>query len=232
MLSARALARNCPPLSEDEIATRLRLPGCVLFEGAQGVLLDEWRGFHPHTTWSSTTTAAVESVATRFGITTRIEHYGVLRSYLTRHGAGPFPTHDPSLDVLPEPHNSGDGWQGRFRRGHPDAVLLRYALEAVGELSGLLISHLDIFDRGIALKWCESYSNTTRLPVSKSEDLAHQTTLTHLLRKAAPNYAAEPIRTATALLDHIATATSAALMFGSYGPDAALRELRSPFGKV
>ena len=61
MLSARALARSCLPASVDEIAARLLMPGCVLFEGAQGILLDEWRGFHPHTTWSSTTAAAVES---------------------------------------------------------------------------------------------------------------------------------------------------------------------------
>jgi adenylosuccinate synthase len=222
MLSARALARNCPPLSVDEIAARLQRPGCVLFEGAQGVLLDEWRGFHPHTTWSSTTTAAVESVAARFGIAERIEHYGVLRSYLTRHGTGPLPTHDPSLDALPEPHNSGDGWQGRFRRGHPDAVLLRYALEAVGPLSGLLVSHLDIFDRGIALKWCESYSHAARLPVSKSEDLTHQSALTNLLRDATPSYAADPICSADDFLARLASVTAMRVAFGSYGADTEL----------
>ena len=224
MLSARALARSCLPASVDEIAARLLMPGCVLFEGAQGILLDEWRGFHPHTTWSSTTTAAVESVASRFGIAERIEHYGVLRSYLTRHGTGPLPTHDPSLDALPEPHNSGDGWQGTFRRGHPDAVLLRYALEAVGKLSGLLVSHLDIFDRGIALKWCESYTNASQLPVSEGEDLAHQSALTRLLADASPNYAAEAIRTACALLARIATVTAIPAAFVSFGAGTVLRE--------
>jgi adenylosuccinate synthase len=224
MLSARALARNCPPLPNDEIAARLQRPGCVLFEGAQGVLLDEWRGFHPHTTWSSTTAAAVESVAERFGIAERIEHYGVLRSYLTRHGTGPLPTHDAALDALPEPHNSDDGWQGHFRRGHPDAVLLRYALEAVGKLSGLLVSHLDVFDHGIPLKWCGSYTNASRLPVSQGEDLAHQSALTKLLWDVSPIYATEPVRSADDLFARIAGVTQVAVMFGSYGPHAALRE--------
>lgn len=130
MTIARALARQCPPAPAELIHAELEQPGCVLFEGAQGVLLDEWRGFHPHTTWSSIRTAAVDRAAARFGIAAPIEHYGVLRSYLTRHGNGPFPTCDEALeDQLPEPHNCGEGWQGRFRRGHPDAVLLRYALE-------------------------------------------------------------------------------------------------------
>ena len=86
--SATALARQCPPASDEQCATILHRPGDVVFEGAQGVLLDEWRGFHPHTTWSSISTAAVDSVGARFGLTEPIEHFGVLRTYLTRHGAG------------------------------------------------------------------------------------------------------------------------------------------------
>ncbi len=57
-----------PPASADAIGARLAHPGTVLFEGAQGVLLDEWRGFHPHTTWSSISTAAVEAVLHDAGI--------------------------------------------------------------------------------------------------------------------------------------------------------------------
>ena len=159
LASARALSRHCPPGSFEAIRNQLRQAGCALFEGAQGALLDEWRGFHPYTTWSSIGTTAVDCVAARFEIKEPIEHYGVTRTYLTRHGTGPLPTHDKLLDdLLPEPHNSGAGWQGAFRRGHPDAVILRYALEAAGRLSGLLISHLDVFQRGLSLKWCERYS--------------------------------------------------------------------------
>ncbi len=227
LITCRALARQCPPASSAAIHAQLTQPGSVLFEGAQGVLLDEWRGFHPHTTWSSINTSAVECAAARCGIVAPIEHYGVLRSYLTRHGAGPLPTHDASLDtLLPEPHNQGAGWQGRFRRGHPDAVLLRYALESVGALAGLFIGHLDVFQRGVTLKWCESYTTAAmppssadlvRLPLGANEDLSHQAMLTNLLFNAQPHYAPEVIDSAAAFVDRIASITPLSVGLRSYG---------------
>ena len=224
--AARAVARQCPPASVDAISAKLTQPGCVLFEGAQGVLLDEWRGFHPHTTWSSITTAAVESAARRFGLSGPIEHYGVLRTYLTRHGIGPFPTHDESLDYqLPELHNRSDNWQGRFRRGHPDAVLLRYALEAVGPLSGLLVSHLDVFERPASLKWCESYNTTSRLPPGNPGDLSHQVTLTKLLENAQPQYAVTPIDSESAYFKRLASVTDLPVVFRSRGNASANVEI-------
>lgn len=232
MTSARALARQCPPASFEVIRGQFTQPGCVLFEGAQGVLLDEWRGFHPHTTWSSINTAAVQGGMERFGVSAPVEHYGVIRTYLTRHGAGPLPTHDESLDtLLPEPHNHGDGCQGRFRRGHPDAVLLRYALETVGHLSGLLVSHLDVFQRSIPLKWCERYSAasemsgvpqfTERLPLGAGEDLAHQLALTELIRRARPHYQSAPIRSVRTFIDRIGSVTALPILLVSDGPTSA-----------
>jgi adenylosuccinate synthase len=232
LATAQALASHCPPASPEAIQRQLKQPGCVLFEGAQGVLLDEWRGFHPHTTWSSINTAAVERVAARFGIDATIEHFGVLRTYLTRHGVGPLPTRDESLDrVLPEPHNSGPGWQGGFRRGHPDAVLLRYAIEAVGQLSGLFISHLDAFKRGVSLKWCEGFllesplpaqpNFVTRLPLGAYKDLDHQISLTSLLQRARPKYDSKPISSAADFLERIAGVAKLPVVFGSYGQTCA-----------
>ena len=229
LASARALARHCPPVSFEQIRRQLRQDGCVLFEGAQGVLLDEWRGFHPHTTWSSINTAAADGVATRFGIESPLEHFGAMRTYLTRHGAGPLPTHDDHLDDrLPEPHNHGDGWQGQFRRGHPDAVLLRYALEAAGPLTGLLISHLDVFQRGVSLKWCDGYAidpprlpwprHVKRLPFDTNADLDRQLVLTHLLKNACPQYSAAPVGSVPDFLDRIRKVTAVPVAFGSYGP--------------
>jgi adenylosuccinate synthase len=220
--TARALARQCPPASAEAIHSRLTKAGIVLFEGAQGVLLDEWHGFHPHTTWSTISTAAVEQALTRFGISTKVEHYGVLRTYLTRHGAGPLPTEDASLDaLLPEPHNTAQGWQGRFRRGHPDAVLLRYALECIGSLSGLLVSHLDVFARGVNLKWNHAYQTNAgslnRIPIAAPPDLAHQQELTALLLKATPAFDLSPIPSAAAFLDHLASATSLPVKMTSCG---------------
>ena len=193
-VAARWLEQIAPVLqcvnaqTADAIGTRLSIPGTVIFEGAQGVLLDEWRGFHPHTSWSTISTQAVENVLTDVGNAAPVEHFGVLRSYLTRHGAGPFPTHDAALNVLAEPHNSAAGWQGEFRRGHPDAVLLRYALACVGKLEGLVVSHLDVFDRIPALRWCDAYTNAATLGVGKPQNLTHQTALTALLTHAVPRY--------------------------------------------
>ena len=197
------VVRTAKPQSKDAIAKQLCRSGTVIFEGAQGVLLDEWRGFHPHTAWSTISTDAVESVLTELGVAANVEHYGVLRSYLTRHGIGPFPTHDLALNVLAEPHNSAANWQGEFRRGHPDAVLLRYALDCVGSLDGLLISHLDAFSRVGALRWCEAYSNAERLDLGAAQDLSHQATLTALLDRAEPRYATTPIAGSDDLLERI-----------------------------
>lgn len=222
---ARALARHCAPASAAALAVQLKRPGWVLFEGAQGVLLDEWRGFHPNTTWSSITTAAVEEASARFSLASPIEHYGVLRTYLTRHGTGPLPTHDESLDAqLPEPHNRHDGWQGCFRRGHPDAVLLRYAIEAAGDLSGLFVSHLDVFRRGVALKWCDSYRTARggaevieRLPCGPCGDLQHQGALRELLMEARPQYAAQPVRSERDCLDRLAGTAGLPIVLRSHG---------------
>jgi adenylosuccinate synthase len=229
--AARALARQCPPASLEAIRAQLTRPGCVLFEGAQGVLLDEWRGFHPHTTWSSINTGAVESVAAHFGIEAPIEHYGVMRAYLTRHGEGPLPTHDEALDAaLPEPHNSGQGWQGAFRRGHPDAVLLRYAIKQVGALSGLFVSHLDVFERGVELQWCEAYSHYSRLGRSPmrierlhspiSPNLDHQKSLTELLFESRPIYAPEPVRSVSEFLERVENISALPVALCSHGPTA------------
>ncbi len=232
LASARALARHCLPGSYETISSQLREPGSVLFEGAQGVLLDEWRGFHPHTTWSSINTAAVHAVVARFGIEAPMEHYGVLRTYLTRHGVGPLPTHDESLDgVLPEPHNSGEGWQGAFRRGHPDSVMLRYALEAAGGLSGLFISHLDVFQRGLSLKWCGRYAvegrlpeesrYVERLPLSVGKNLDHQLTLTQMLHRVRPIYDSEPIRSGVDFLERVKEVTGRPITLCSHGATCA-----------
>ena len=88
--------------------------GPAVFEGAQGVLLDEWRGFHPYTTWSTTTFANAETLLAEAGETAI--RLGVVRCYLTRHGPGPFVTEDPTLEI-PEPHNGTGTWQGAFRNG-------------------------------------------------------------------------------------------------------------------
>mgnify|MGYP000858924541 CR=1 FL=1 len=243
--SLQSLLRSVPPCSAEKVAERLARPGSVLFEGAQGVLLDEWRGFHPHTTWSSVHPRAVATVAADYGCSDKIEHLGVLRTYLTRHGPGPLPTADAQLDVFPEPHNSDHGWQGKFRRGHPDAVLLRYAREATGPLDGLLVSHLDALGRGPGLRWCEAYEiavpgdertdpiwptpagRVTHLPCSATADLAHQTALTRLLFRVRPVYDAHTLTSPESLLERLEEATGCPIWMTACGPSHEAVKFRS-----
>ncbi|GAA0268790.1 adenylosuccinate synthetase [Cryptosporangium japonicum] len=154
----------------------LRRGPCV-FEGAQGVLLDEWFGWHPHTTWSTTTFAnALELLA---GAPAR--RLGVVRTYTTRHGAGPLVTEDPSLR-LPEPHNGTGEWQGAFRRGHFDAPAHRYAVEVCGGVDALAVTHLDVPPE---VEICTSYRELDRIPVGRRGDLEAQERLTAALLRTS-----------------------------------------------
>ena len=242
------LLRSVPPTSPEAMAEHLQRPGTLLLEGAQGVLLDEWHGFHPHTTWSSIHPQAAEAVLADYGCHDRVEHLGILRSYLTRHGAGPLPTADAALDPLPEPHNDASGWQGAFRRGHPDAVLLRYARQVTGPLDGLLVSHLDVFRQATRLRWCEAYdlpaalpqglavqlsaSPLANLPRGPARDLAHQKALTDLLNQAVPRYRPAALADPADLRACLAETLGCPVLLGAFGPShdkiSVFRSLTSP----
>lgn len=213
----RELLAISPPASPAQISRQLQRPGHVIFEGAQGMLLDEHYGFHPHTTWSSTGPQAAAQVARHYGLDEPHAHYGALRSYLTRHGAGPLPSEDPALDVLAEPHNADTGWQGRFRRGHFDAVLLRYALACAGTIDGLLLSHADALDRA-TINWCDCYEmdglRQQALPVPASLD--EQVALTSLLLHACPA-ACERITDCQTLIARLESGFSLPLIASSHG---------------
>lgn len=115
--------------------------GDCVFEGSQGVLLDEWYGFHPYTTWSTTTPEnALKILGDR-----ESKVIGVTRSYQTRHGAGPFPTEvEPEMDEShPEPHNGTGVYQGTWRRGLLDLTLLSYAVRCCERIDAIAVTHLD-----------------------------------------------------------------------------------------
>jgi adenylosuccinate synthase len=165
----------------------------AIFEGAQGVLLDEWRGFHPHTTWSTVTLHHALAMAEE-SAADEICTLGVVRAYMTRHGAGPLPTWAPELDArLDDPGNPANSWQGTIRRGWLDMVLLRYAIEtAGGPLDGIVINCLDHLD-GVEPQVCVGYHcppdrEIDTLPVSPVPWLAAQERLTTLLAQAVPVY--------------------------------------------
>ncbi|WP_007515555.1 adenylosuccinate synthetase [Pseudofrankia saprophytica] len=130
---------------DDRHVVELLRAGPVVFEGAQGVLLDEWHGFHPYTTWSTTTFANAEKLLRDAGVDGGdVTRLGVLRTFTTRHGAGPLVSEDAALTAaLPDRHNGVGRWQGAFRVGHFDAVAHRYAVEVAGGVDAVALTHLD-----------------------------------------------------------------------------------------
>lgn len=146
---------NIKVRSTSQIYNTLMREGDYVWEGAQGVLLDERFGFHPHTTWSRTTFTNAQLMIE--ALSESPIKIGVTRTYTPRHGAGPLPTEDVELtDRMNEPYNVTSQWQGRFRVGHLDMPLLRYAIEKCDGIDGLAVTHLDQTD---GLKICESYRN-------------------------------------------------------------------------
>lgn len=113
----------------------------MVFEGAQGVMLDERHGTAPHNTWTNTTFGNADTLLDEAGVSQRIR-IGCIRSYYTRHGAGPFPTEDVLLN-LPETHNSSHGFAGVFRVGRFDWELLDKAISICGGIHCFAVSHLD-----------------------------------------------------------------------------------------
>jgi adenylosuccinate synthase len=227
--AARPLFDAVSPVDAFHLASVLREPGTVIFEGAQGVLLDEWRGFHPHTTWSRCTLELVRNLletARYDGVFARL---GVLRTYLTRHGEGPFPTEDPTLDPqLPEPHNGGGGWQGPFRRGWPDLLLWRYALAVLGGLDGLAVTHLDALGRVPTWQAARAYqmpdgSRISALPDSPEPDLVHQQRLTDLLTRARPEWVTVELgaRRDQSFVEWLEAELGSRVVLGFSGPRAA-----------
>lgn len=153
------------------------------------MLLDEWHGFHPYTTWSTTTFANVDGLLAEAGRPGDVTRIGVLRVVTTRHGAGPLVTEDASLPFT-DPHNATNPWQGRFRFGHFDAVAHRYALAAAGGVDGLALTHLDL--AGPDLRICRRYDTTDRLTPGPPGDLDRQAALTARLLRSRPVYDDEP----------------------------------------
>jgi adenylosuccinate synthase len=192
-----AFAQRVRLVDEDHLP-RLLASAPVVFEGAQGVLLDEWHGFHPYTTWSTTTTANPLALLAEAGRSGQARQIGVVRTYTTRHGAGPLVTEDPALGaVLPERHNGTHPWQGPFRVGHFDLVAHRYALAATGGVDALVVTHADAFEgTGRAPRWCTGYANpdgsALRVAPAAAPDLERQERLARALLAAHPVLAPIP----------------------------------------
>lgn len=109
----------------------------VVFEGAQGLLLDEQHpAFFPHVSASRTGLANVRTLCDELGLGSDLEPIYVSRSYLTRHGRGPFPTEHVGLSY-PDPTNESNEWQGPLRFGTLDMTELCERVRADAATMGL-----------------------------------------------------------------------------------------------
>ncbi len=199
--------------------------GPVVVEGAQGALLDEWFGFHPHTTWSTTTAQPARALLAAVGAAPPVV-LGVTRAYHTRHGAGPFVSEEPALaGLLPESHNGTGDYQGHWRVGHLDLVALRYGAALVRP-DAIALTHLDALSRlGPALHVVDRYAGMRQLPVPSERDLAQQARLTHQLLRTRPVTRPAQVEEIVGLVEQ---ACGASVFVTSAGPDRADRvELRS-----
>ncbi len=130
----------------------------IMFEGAQGTLLDIDHGTYPYVTSSNTTAGGV---ATGSGIGPRCVDYilGIVKAYSTRVGAGPFPTElfDETGEFLSAKGNEFGATTGRRRRtGWLDAVAVRRAVQ-INSISGLCLTKLDVLDGLKEVKICVAY---------------------------------------------------------------------------
>ena len=130
----------------------------LLYEGAQGTMLDIDHGTYPYVTSSS---ASAGGASTGLGVApTRINGViGVTKAYTTRVGSGPFPTEMPDLEAK-EVRDRGKEYgavTGRPRRcGWLDLAILRYAAMING-IDSLVVTKLDVFDTQPEIQVCTGY---------------------------------------------------------------------------
>jgi len=132
--------------------------GSVMFEGAQGTMLDIDHGTYPFVT-SSSATAGGASTGTGVGPTAIGTVISVTKAYVTRVGGGPFPTeiHDASADHLRARGNEYGAVTGRPRRcGWLDIPLLRYSNQVNGA-EWLVVTKLDVLDELAEIPVCIGY---------------------------------------------------------------------------
>ena len=214
-----AYADQIRPMVRDvveELSQLRRSGGNILFEGAQGSLLDIDQGTYPFVTSSNTTAGAISSGC---GVGPLDLDYilGITKAYTTRVGSGPFPTElfDAVGSHLASVGNEFGSTTGRPRRcGWFDAHALRRVIN-INSLSGLCITKLDVLDGLESVSLCVGYENPdSDNPTPIYEKMpGWQETTVHAKRLEDLPAAAR------AYLEKIESACDVAVDFVSTGPD-------------
>ncbi|MFZ0640097.1 MAG: adenylosuccinate synthase [Candidatus Acidiferrales bacterium] len=158
----------------------------ILFEGAQGTMLDIDHGTYPYVTSSSATAGGA---CTGLGVApTRVTGViGVTKAYTTRVGGGPFPTEMPDLDAqaVRDRGKEYGAVTGRPRRcGWLDLMMLRYAVQVNG-IDSLVVTKLDVFDTQKEIQVCVGYKY-------KGSKLSEMPAEVEVLAEVTPEYKSVP----------------------------------------
>jgi len=184
--------------------------GLVVFEPAQSVLLDRWRGFMPYCTPSVCTFENADQLLGQHDYDGEVKRLGITRAYMVRHGPGPFVSEDAELtERLPDTMNGRHQWQRSFRVGWLDVVALRYAIACCGGVDALAVTCLDRLRSEDLWLVCDAYDSPEctveelnqffscvdmweagDIRLGPEHDLDHQRRLTELLMQTRPVYEA------------------------------------------
>jgi adenylosuccinate synthase len=201
----------------------------VIFEGAQGAMLDIDHGTYPFVT-SSNPVSAAACIGAGVGPRDIDEVWGITKAYATRVGAGPFPTemHDELGTQLREAGGEFGTTTGRPRRvGWLDLVALRYAAR-INSLTALCVTKLDVLSGLDRILVCTSYRSAEG---AQLEDFPyHQTVLHHAeaLYEELPGWSEDVSEcrsedelpaTARDYLDYVADAVGVPVVLIGVGPD-------------
>src|ERR1044071_4595635 len=130
----------------------------ILFEGAQGAMLDVDHGTYPYVT-SSNTVASQAATGSGLGVGAVGYVLGITKAYTTRVGAGPFPTElndEAGLRLGERGHEFGTVTGRKRRCGWFDATLVRQAVK-VGGIDGIALTKLDVLDTLPEICVCVGY---------------------------------------------------------------------------
>lgn len=189
-----------------------------VFEGSQGVLLDEDFGFHPHTTWSAVTDRNALKIIRRSGLGPGdFRRIGVTRTYTTRHGFGPFPSEFDGEEWrgdYPESFNAYGRFQGAWRAGLLDLTLLDYAVKVNKGLDEIALTHCDIAPPGVVT----GYEGLSELVPVQNADLDYQETLTNVLNEVKGKQIVQKTGNVAEIAALIEGRTGVKVTIGSKGP--------------
>ena len=158
----------------------------ILFEGAQGTLLDVDHGTYPYVT-SSNATAGGACIGTGVAPSGIDGTIGIAKAYTTRVGGGPFPTEltDKTGEHIQSKGDEFGASTGRPRRcGWFDAVVVRYAC-LINNIDTLVVTKLDVLDELDEIKICVGYQR-------EGKDLGHFPTQMNVLEEITPTYETHP----------------------------------------